>query len=134
MGTYLFHMYIYIFFNLICLLIFAKPSPLTDHCHKVDWTMVNVKNKVLAVLLNLNVSCVENVIISICGNHFEVLNYGKFNFLQTKLLLCNILCLVNKLYIYVYQFVFRAAVYKYLTKTHIRFILCFVFEGIFPPN
>lgn len=65
--------------------------------------MVNVKNKVLAVLLNLNVSCVENVIISMCGNHFEALNYGKFYFLQTKLLLCNILCLVNKLYIYVYH-------------------------------
>lgn len=127
-------MYIYIFFNLICLLIFAKLSPLTDHCHKVDWNIVNVKNKVLAVLLNLNVSCVENVIISICGNHFEVLNYGKFNFLKAKLLLCNILCLVNKLYIYIYQFVFRAAICKHLTKTHIWFILHFCVWGNFFPQ
>lgn len=81
--------------------------------------MVNGKNKVLAVLLNINVSCLENAIISICGNHFEVQNCGKLNFLQTKLVLCNILCSVNKLYIYVYQFVFRVAVYTHLTKTYI---------------
>lgn len=113
------YVHIYIFFNLICLFIFAKSSPLTYRCHKVDWNMVNGKNKVLTVLLNVSVSCLENAIISIYWNHFEVQNYGKLNCLQTKLLLCNILCSVNKLYIYVYQFVFRAAVYRHLTKTYI---------------
>lgn len=32
------------------------------HCHKIDWYMVNGKNKVLTVLLNINVSYLENAI------------------------------------------------------------------------
>lgn len=113
------YVHIYFFLSLICFFTFAKSSPLTYHCYKVDWNMVNGKNKVLTVLLNVNVSCLENAIVSKRGNHFEVRNYRKLNFLQTKLLLCNILCSINKLYIHVYQFVFRTAVYKHLTKTYI---------------
>lgn len=42
--------------------------------------MVNGKNKVLTELLKINVSCLENAVVSIRGNRFEVQNYGKLNF------------------------------------------------------
>ena len=74
------YIYKYIFYSLICLFIFAKSSPLTHHCHKVEWNMVNGKNEVLTVLLNINISCLENAIISICGEPFWSSELWKIEF------------------------------------------------------
>ena len=63
--------------------------------------MVNGKNEVLTVLLNINISCLENAVISICEEPFWSSELWKIEFSSDKAVLVQYFMLSEQI-VYLY--------------------------------